>query len=284
MSTKFIKPNSIQHILELLDQFQEKAAILNGGTDLVEAINVNQKQPEILIYIADLEELRQIVELDGKIVIGGAVTVRQALESPVIKPILGLVTALKNLGSPPIQEVATLAGNLGTASTSADGSTMLMALETKIVAVSLHGERIIPIEEFFLGRKKHVLKPNELIREIYFESPVAGSGTGYIRLARRKAQDIAKILIGVNLQIKDGKCAKAAIGLGALNPATVRSASIEQGLIDLTKNEALRYVRETFPEEAGLRPSRFTNYKEKVVTVAVQRAVQMAWDDAERSL
>lgn len=281
MKTEFFKPADVKTALELLDKYQDKALIVNGGSDAVEDISSGKKQPEAIIFVADIAEMKNIEVRDDEIVIGGAVTYVEMLASPIIQRVHGMIEAVRQLGSPAIRQVATPAGNVGTGAPSADCTTMLMGSAAKIVAVSAQGERIIPIEEFFVKTYKTVLQPNELIREIRFPNPKEGDGTGYIRLARRKAQDIGKVLISATLSVKDGVCTKAIIGLGALNATAVRGTSIETALVGKTKEEALTYVRENFPAEAGLRPSRFTHYKELVTCVAVQRAVEMAWKNAE---
>lgn len=281
MRTDFFKPRDINEAIALLNQYQEKAVIVNGGSDIVEKLSAGKLQPEAVIYIADIEELKSITERNGNIVIGGAVTYVEMLASPVIQRVKGMVEAVRQLGSPAIRQVATPAGNIGTGAPSADCTSMLMGLEASIVAVSASGERTIPIEEFFINTYKTVLKPDELIKEIYFKALKSGDGTGYIRLARRKAQDIAKVIVSASLSVENGVCTKAAIGLGALNATAVRGTSIEDGLKGKRKEEALAFVRERFPKEAGLRPSRFTRYKELVTCVAVERAVEMAWNDAE---
>lgn len=281
MKTDFFKPADIKEAVELLNQYQEKAVIVNGGSDIVEKLATGEKKPEVIIYIADIEEMKKITESEGKITIGGAVTYVEMLASPIIQRVKGLVEAVRQLGSPAIRQVATAAGNIGTGAPSADCTAMLMGLEAKVVVANVKGERVIPIENFFVSTFKTVLEPNDLIKEIYFSAPKEGSGTGYIRLARRKSQDIAKVIVSAALSVKDGICTEAAIGLGALNATAVRGTSVEEGIKGKKKEEVLSYIRENFPKEAGLRPSRFTHYKELVTCVAVERAVEMAWNNAE---
>ncbi len=281
MKTDFFKPTTINEAIELLNQYGDKAVIVNGGSDIVEKLTTGEKTPEAVIYIADIKELKNISENEGNVVIGGAVTYVEMLESPIIKKVKGMVEAVRQLGSPAIRQVATPAGNIGTGAPSADCTSMLMGLKAKVLVVNAMGERTIPIEDFFLSTYKTVLKPNDLIKEISFPAPKAGFGSGYIRLARRKSQDIAKVIVSASLSVEGGVCTEATIGLGALNATAVRGISLEEGIKGKNKEEALNFIGENFPKEAGLRPSRFTHYKELVTKVAVERAVEMAWNDAE---
>lgn len=281
MKTEFFKPVDVNAATELLEKYKEKAVIVNGGSDIVEKIASRKVNPVAIIYVAGIQEMMQITEREGNIVIGGAVTYVQMLNSPVIQKIKGMVEAVRQLGSPGIRQVATPAGNIGTGAPSADCTTMLIGLGALVVLVSKSTERTVPIENFFLDTYKTVRQPNELIKEIYFPTPMAGDGSGYIRLARRKAQDIAKVLVSASLNVEEGVCKRAIIGLGALNATAVRGNSVEEGIKGKTRDEAIKYIQENFPKEAGLRPSRFTHYKELVTCVAVERAVAMAWDHAE---
>lgn len=281
MHTEFFKPTDLGKAIELLGQYNDKAVIVNGGTDIVIDIAQKKINPEAIIYIEEISELQGISERKNQIVLGGAVTYLQMQKSPICRKVTGLMEALSNLGSPAIRAVATPAGNVCTAAPSADCTTMLMALKAKIVLTSIKGERIVPIKDLFAKSYKTIIEPNEIIREIYFSVPKKGDGTGYCRLARRKSQDIGKILVSATLHVENGICTDAAIGLGAVNETAVRGTSVEQSLIGKTKQQALEYVKNNFPDEARLRASYFKHYKELVMGSAIGHAVDMAWNDAE---
>src|SRR5665647_2180365 len=136
MKTEFFKPTNVKETTALLEKYQDKAVIINGGSDIVEKISSGKIKLEAIVYIADIEELSKISERNGNIVIGGSVTYIQMLNSPVIHKVKGLIEAVRQLGSPGIRQVATPAGNIGTGAPSADCITMLMGLETKLVLVS----------------------------------------------------------------------------------------------------------------------------------------------------
>ena len=281
MRTEFFKPTDMKSALDLLEKYKDTAVIVNGGSDIAGKIAEGVVKPAAVIYIADIKELQYITERDGKIAIGGAVTYAAMLSSPIIQKVPGLIEAVKHLASPPIRRIATAAGNLGTCAPSADCATMLVGLGAKVVLASAGGERTLAVEEFLVQSYKTALAPNELIKEIYFDAPKAGDGSGYIRLARRKSQDIGNVLISASLTVKDGVCTKAAIGLGALGPASMRATSVEEAIAGKKKEDALEYVRKNFPKEAKLRDDRFKQYKELVTCVAVERAVAMAWNNAQ---
>lgn len=280
MDTLFFKTTSVKETVDLMEQHKDGVVVVNGGSDIVEKISTGEVSPSAIIYVENVEGMKEIAEKDGNVVIGGAVTYKEMEQSEIIQKYNGLLVALHQLGSPAIREVATPAGNVGTGAPSADCTTMLMGLGAKIIAVSAAGERVIPIEEFFVKTYKTVLQSNELIKEIQFPMAKAGDGSGYIKLARRKSQDIGKVLIGVSISVENDVCKAVKIGLGALNATAVRAYSLEEALVGMGKEEAVAYINANFPKEAGLRPSRFTRYKEYVTRAAIERAYVMAWDDA----
>lgn len=281
METKFFTPTNLDKALELLDKYKDKAVIVNGGSDIIIDIVNKKVTPEVIIYLEGIKELKKVIKRGQKIVLGGAVTYLQIEQSPICQKITGLIESISHLGSPQIRAVATVAGNIGTAAPSADCNTMLMALKAKIVLVSARGERIVPIEEVFLETYKTAIQADEIIKEIYFTAPKENDGSGYYRAARRKAQDIGKVLVSANIHVENGICIDAAIGLGALNATVVRGTSIEKAIIGKNREQALEYVRNNFPIEAGLRASYFKHYKELVTNSVVERAIAMAWDDIE---
>jgi CO/xanthine dehydrogenase FAD-binding subunit len=195
-----------------------------------------------------------------------------------------LTQAVSQVGSPAIRTVGTPAGNLGTAAPAADCATMLLALGAQVVLQSSEGSRTVPLTDFYFSRGKTRRRADELIVSIDVPSLTAGEGTGYVRVARRKAQDIGKILTGCRLKLEGGTVSEVKISLGALNECITRAYSLEEAVRGKSAAEALGYLKRTFPEEAGLRESYFKAYKEQVTSSAVAGAFSLALEDAaERS-
>lgn len=280
--TDFLRPDSLHEVLEIIDKYKEKAVIVNGGSDIVISISQKKIAPSVIVYIGNLSELRYIREEEGVISLGGNVTYRQMSQDSICKNVEGLMTAIDHLGSPGVRAVATPAGNIGTAAPAADCATMLMALGADVVLVNSKRERIIPLEEFYLGRNCTIKQADEIIREIRFPAIRPGEGTGYCKAARRKAQDIGKVLVGVRVHLENNIVQDAAISLGALNAKIVRAVSLEEAVKGMKTETAYRYLKENFPAEAGLRESYFREYKESVTKSIVAQAFSRALTDAEK--
>ena len=284
METMFFRPKSLNEAISLMNQ-PEGAVIVNGGSDIVLAIAAKKISPAAIVYVEGIEGMNTITD-DGEYVrIGGSVTYRQMQRSPICQETIGLMEAIRYLGSPPVRSVATPAGNIATAAPSADCATMMLALGTEVLLVSADGERVVPHKEIYTGTYKTAIRKNEIIRELRFPSLKKGMGTGYCRLARRKAQDIAKVLVGALVQLdKEGRCINATVSLGALNATAVLAPSTAELILGMNKSEAVQTAENNFPSEAGLRESYFKHYKELTTGNAVARSLAMAYDEAMRRL
>ena len=69
----YVRADSLDHALELLDKHGEDARILAGGQSLMPTLNMRLSQPEVLVDINRLNDLKGI-SLDGDTVVIGALT------------------------------------------------------------------------------------------------------------------------------------------------------------------------------------------------------------------
>ncbi|KKM10821.1 hypothetical protein SY88_12145 [Clostridiales bacterium PH28_bin88] len=274
MKTEFFKPGTLEEALGLLDQFKENAVIVNGGTDIVEKIVSHEVEPEAIVYIRDIPECRGIEQNDGTLSIGGAVTYREIQESPLCTRIAGLIQAVSEIGSPPIRNVATPAGNIANAAPAADCNIMLLALEAEVVLACTGGERVVALQDIWLNPQETTIRKNELIRAIRIAIPSKDTSTAYVKMTRRKAQDISRVSVGVSLTLTGTFCQEIRIALGAVNKVPVRAYSLEKMMAGKEVETGLAEIRSVFPAEATPRKS----YKKLVTNAVIERAIRKAYE------
>ncbi|MGE5830796.1 MAG: FAD binding domain-containing protein, partial [Micromonosporaceae bacterium] len=134
------------------------AVPIAGGTDLMVGLNFGRPAPAALLDLTRVAELAEWDRDDGQLRLGAGVPYAQiitelAAEAPA------LAVASRTVGSPQIRNRATVAGNLGTASPAGDAHPPLLATGATVEAESVRGTRLIPIDEFFVGVKRHALAP-----------------------------------------------------------------------------------------------------------------------------
>jgi len=276
MSTRFYNPKTLNETLVLLERYGPDALIVNGGTDAVMFLTEKKVDPEAIIYIANLPNFHEILSDESSVYLGGGVTYSEMLANPVIQKYQGMVDAVMQLASPPVRAIATPAGNICRAAPSADGTTILLALRARVHLVSTRGARVVELKDFFKSIYETVCEPNELVVKIEIPLLKEGEGTGYYRLSRRKAQDIAMVLIGSYVRMEGGYIKDISISLGALNAYVRLAGELERAIIGKTMEEALAYTESVFPVEAKLRDDFFKEYKKDAVCTAVTRSVERA--------
>ena len=280
----YLAPTSLPEALSLLQQHGEGAKILSGGHSLIPMMKLRLAFPEILIDINGLSELDYIAESDGVLRIG-ALTREAALEdSALIRSKYPIIydTAVM-IADPQVRNLATVGGNLAHGDPGNDHPATILALGARVQATGPDGQRIIPIEAFFVDFFMTALAPNEILTEIQIPTPPPGSGGAYLKL-ERKVGDYA--VAGVAAQVSldsQGVCRYAGIGLTNVGPVSLKANLAEARLLgspldDAAIDEAARRAAETSDPSSDLRGS--AAYKRAMVEELTKRALRRA---AERA-
>lgn len=202
-----------------------------GGTDLM----VENRAGAEYLFISKLDELREIREDEEFIRIGAAVTYTEALASPLVPKLMK--EAVSRIAAPAIRNAGTFGGNLGNGSAKADSVLVEFVAGARLRLVSLRGERIVPVEKFYLGRKKLDLAADELIAEILL--PRAGlDNYCYQKVGGREALAISRVSFAGLLDVTDGRISRFAVGFGAVADTVLRYPELETMLLGKTLEEA----------------------------------------------
>ncbi len=177
-------PGLAPEALALLSKYGDDAKVLSGGQSLLPLLKLRLGQAGHLIDIGRIPGLEYIREDGGMLRIGGR-TRESALErSELVQaryPIL-LDTA-KVIADPLVRNMATVGGNLAHGDPGNDHPATMLVLGAQVVATGPKGERVIPIDQFFLGLFRTALRPDEVLTEIRIPVPPARSA-GRLREAR----------------------------------------------------------------------------------------------------
>lgn len=209
-----IRPTNLAAALDALAAHPH-ATLLAGGTDLMVAANYQGLRPEVVVALRRVPELRR---LDTGYV-GAGVTWARLEQAPW----KALAQAARTVGSPQIRHAGTLGGNLGTASPAGDGLPFLAAIDAVVeVASRAGGTRRIPWQDFFVGPKRHSLRPGELILGAAFPRPPAAR-QGFAKVGSRNAMVIA-VASACLMREEDGA---TRIALGSVGPTPLRAPRAE---------------------------------------------------------
>jgi carbon-monoxide dehydrogenase medium subunit len=278
---EYHEPTSLEEACQLMSEFGHGAKPLAGGTDLI--VNMKKKtiSPGHLVSLSMIGDLKKLDPSNGLLKIGGCVTATELAESTEIRETLpALSRGAESLGSPLIRNLATIGGNLITARPAADLPPALIAYGAKVVLKNSSGERLISLEDLFLGPGETSIGPSEILTEVHVDSPPPSTGAAYIKLGVREALEISLVNVAVSISMeKDGSIGAARIVLGSVAPTPMRASSAEQIMTGEKPSETL-FSRAGEAASKDCRPiddfRASAEYKRAMVEVLTQRALNHA--------
>ena len=218
-------PDSIEELLEMLKS-KPNVKLIAGGTDLLLQMKQGTAQPETVISLKNVEELRGFSVSKNGYRLGAGMTLRGITRSnELTQNFPGLVYAAGVVASEQIRTLATLGGNICNASPSADMVPPLIALDAVVQLVSNQGQRDLSLSDFFKGPGESVLKSGEIMHSIFLPQP--SGNMIYSKHAPRKFMDLAVVGVAVRLAKKNGKINEARVALGAVGPVPFRAEKTE---------------------------------------------------------
>ena len=222
-------PKTLAEALELRSKFD--LVPYAGGTDLM----VENRPNVSYLFLGKLAELKEIKEDAEFVRIGAAVTYTEALASAIVPQLMK--EAISRIAAPAIRNAGTFGGNLGNGSAKADSVLIEFVTGAKLRLLSVRGERIVDVEEFYLGRKKLDLANDEIIAEILL--PKAGINDYYYKkVGGRNALAISRVSFAGILSMEDRKIVRFAAGFGAVADTVLRYRDLEAMFVGKTVEEA----------------------------------------------
>ncbi len=228
-------PKTLKEALEIISN--NNCYIMSGGTDLmVQKHRSSGLLPTFdkdILYVANLKELDYIKEDKSNIYIGAETRYSRMLESPIIPE--NFKEVIKEIASPAIRNMATMAGNIANASPAGDSLVPLNLYDASIVLQSKGKKREVLVRDFILGVRKIDRHQDEMITEI--KIPKVDLKTSYTKVGSRKAESITKISFMGGYKVEKGIVKDLRIVFGSVSIKVVRSLEIEKKYSNISVNE-----------------------------------------------
>ncbi len=226
----FLTPRTLYELWEMTAAHPDYR-FMAGGTDLMVRLRQNPRPSLALIGLENIRDFRGIEEKGGNIHIGAATPLTELLNSPPVKHRLGVLhQACKVLGSPLIRNMATLGGNICTASPAGDTLPALYVLKARLNLMSRQGNREIPISDFIRHPGHTDLKPGEILHSVIVPIPDAYHVHHFEKVGQRNALAIAVVSLAALLEMETGVVRNARLAWGSVGPTIVQSREVEQAL------------------------------------------------------
>lgn len=189
-----LTPRSLDEALGLKAEHPD-ALPIQGGTDVMVALNFDRKRPGTILNLNEVAELRGWSRENGTLRLGAGLTYAEAMRGELAEALPALAEASRTVGSPQIRNRGTIGGNLGTASPAGDALPPLIVERADVELVSVRGVRRVALEEFLVGVKRNALEPDELIISVLVAP--SGQPQTFMKVGPRNAMVIAVCSLAV---------------------------------------------------------------------------------------
>jgi CO/xanthine dehydrogenase FAD-binding subunit len=223
----YFKPSTLVEALDLYEKYGSLAQFLMGGTDLVVNIDNSLVAPDYLVDLKGVPEFRRLELAGSYLEIGASVTFSELIESSAVRdhvPVLW--EASRTVASNGVRNRATLVGNICSAVPSADSAPALLVLQAVVVVQNRAGAREVPMADFFVGPRRTVLVPGDIVTGIRLPLSPGSFGSNYVKMGRYDGEDLAQV--GVATFVSDEGAVR--IAFGAVAPKPVRAYEAEEFL------------------------------------------------------
>ena len=230
---EFRQGTSEEQVLGWLADLGDSACVLAGGTDAMMQYARGEVSAAAFVHIERLSSLA-VVEHDHVSRLGALTTHRfLARDREIRRRAPALAEAAATVGGWQTQAVGTLGGNICNASPAADTAAPLLVADATVELASSSGLRQVPLQDFFLGRRKIDRRPWELVTAVNIIPIADREGEVYLKAGRRGAMVVAVVGLAARLSFdQDGGVSNARLALCSVAPKPIRATKAERILIE----------------------------------------------------
>jgi len=215
-----------------------KATLLSGSTDVGLWVTKQMRDLGDIIYLGHVSALQTVSEADGMLHIGAGVSLNDAYEALCRLYPSQLGEMWQRFASLPIRNAGTLGGNVANGSPIGDSMPWMIAVGSEVVLRGPAGERVMPLEAFYLDYQKKDMRPDEFVAAVRVSLPREGVQFRTYKLAKRFDQDISAVCAAFAFKLDGDHIVDARIAFGGMAATPRRAARAEASLNGLRWNEA----------------------------------------------
>ena len=288
MEFNVANPETTKELLKVIGENQNNDFKFGAGyTDLVLDLKKQERVDLTVINLARLKD-RQFTSIEKTnegIRIGALVTINEIISDSILSEKMQfpvLMKAANEFASRQIRQVATVGGNLCTASPAGDAACALVALEAKCEILSTNGElKVIPINDFFIDVKKTCLKKNEILRSVFITSNGNDKKiySDYIKIGTRRSMEIAIVSLAYHIQTdRDDYITHAGIAIGSVAPTIKLAESACEYLVgkkfsSISKSESEEFASEVLVYATPISDIRASAWYRKEVLHNISKSI-----------
>ncbi len=272
------RPTTLADAAALLARLGEAARPLAGGHSLIPMIKLRMAQPEHLIDLQDVAELRGVT-LGAEAVIGAMTTQAELIAHAGLAEKLPILreTALQ-IADPQVRYVGTLGGNVANGDPGNDMPALMQCLDATFDLAGPEGVRSVRARAFYHGAYDTAAEDGEILARIRIPVPAPGQGWAYEK-QKRKIGDYATAAAAVTLRLSGGAVSEAAVAMTNLADRPVTAEGAAAALVGGPLSEdrlkaAVAAMQEAIEPTEDMRGP--VEFKRHVAGAILRRAIQRA--------
>lgn len=271
----FTAPTSVADVVWALSEGDDEITVLGGGQSLMPVLRMRMADPDLVVDLGRIPELRGVREEGTDLVIGAMTTHHAVANDPLIAEHAGVLgQAAASVGDPQIRYRGTIGGALAHADPAGDIAPAVLALDGVIELTGPAGARSVPAADFFLGPFTTARGDDEILTAVRIAKHTDW-GMHYEKFAL-VAQSWAIVAVAAAVRLEDDTVAEARLGLSNMGSTPLRATAAEEALVGQAVSDAAlqqaaaRASEGTEPPED---PAGTPDYRRHLAGVLAGRAV-----------
>lgn len=274
----YAAPTSVADAVQALVEHGDEAKVLGGGQSLLPVLKIRMADPETLVDLRLVPELREIRADGDDVVVGAMATHHAVAHDPLVAEHAGVLgQAAGSIGDPQIRYRGTVGGALAHADPAGDIAPALLALDASVEIAGPAGVRVLPVADFLEDYFTTALGEDEVLTAIRVPKHT-GWGMRYEKFTQ-VAQSWAIVAVAAAVRLDGGTVAEARIGLSNMGSTALRARAAEAALAGCAVEEGALHAAAASAGEGTDPPSDpagTPEYRRHLAGVLAGRAVAAA--------
>ncbi|GLY08894.1 FAD binding domain-containing protein [Pseudobacillus badius] len=274
----YVHAATVDQAIKLMQDSDGTGKVIAGGHSLLPLMKFRLTEPDVLIDISRIDQLKEVKVEGERLIVGALVTHHDASKHPLIQAHVPLLAdTASQIGDLQIRNRGTIGGNLAHADPAADLPAAAFALEAEIMIQGEDGEERMSVDSFIIGPLITMLPENSLVTGVSFSIPPSHAKSVYLKYFHPASGYPVVGVAAVAGTDKAGAIDYIKVALTGVGDVAFRAASVEQTLLGQKPSEKMiREAARLAAEEGEMGSDLFASaeYRENLCKVYTERALR----------
>lgn len=226
----YVAPGTLDDALRALADAGDDAKIIAGGQSLMPVLRLRMNDPDLVIDLGRIPELRGVREDGDNLVIGAMTTHHEVLHDPLVRAHAALLAeAAATVADPQIRHRGTLGGAVAHADPAGDLSAPILALGATMTIAGPGGRREVAAQDFFVDLFTTAIEPDEIL--VALTIPKHTGWSAHYEKFNLTAQAWSVVAVAAALRVAGGRIEQARVALTNMANVPLRATGVEEALI-----------------------------------------------------